>query len=60
MKMNLKETTVTMNHWKRSVLPVAICSEQDLSIVNSIGKYNKFGPALNYRLRAFIESLEPH
>ncbi len=60
MKMNLKEKTVTMNHWKRSVLPVAISSKQDLPIVNCIGKYNKFGPALNCRWRACIESLRTY
>jgi len=51
MKRKLKEKTVTMNHWKRIVLPVAISSNQDLPIVNCFSKYNKFGPAPNCIIR---------
>ena len=53
MKMNLKEKTVTMKQRKRSVLPVAISSEQDLLIVNCIGKYNKLVTFKSYGMGGF-------
>jgi hypothetical protein len=44
---------------EKSVSLATISSEQYLLIVNFFMKYNKFGLTLNYRWRAFIESLEP-